>query len=98
MDIRPPVGTAGRNPLDRLRVTVCDRARERCAVVPGSANSLHRELDDPSEADGTDDERPTAFRRRRSEVAARLRPFIEIARLAARRPQAIRPPATTGSG
>ena len=61
-------------------ITVCDRARESCPVFPGSENTLHWGLDDPSEAGGTDDEKLAAFRRTREELAARLRPFIDEAR------------------
>jgi arsenate reductase (thioredoxin) len=61
-------------------ITVCDRARETCPVFPGSTNTLHWGLDDPSEVGGTDEERLAAFRRTRQEVADRLRPFIEEAR------------------
>jgi arsenate reductase len=63
-------------------ITVCDRARETCPVFPGSLNSLHWGLDDPSEVEGSDDERLAAFRRTLVEIVARLRPFIEIARRA----------------
>ena len=66
-------------------ITVCDRARETCPVFPGSTNSLHWGLDDPSEVDGTDEEKLAAFRRTAQEVAARLRPFIEVALRAAGR-------------
>jgi arsenate reductase (thioredoxin) len=70
-------------------ITVCDRARETCPVFPGSENTLHWGLDDPSEAEGTDEERLAAFRRTQLEISARLRPFIEIAlRAAGRRPTA----------
>lgn len=44
--------------------------------MPGS-------LDDPSEVEGSDDERLAAFRRTAVEISARLRPFIEIALRAA---------------
>jgi arsenate reductase len=68
-------------------ITVCDRARETCPVFPGSENTLHWGLDDPSDVEGTDAERLAAFRRTQLEVSARLRPFIEIAlRAAGRRP------------
>jgi thioredoxin type arsenate reductase len=66
-------------------ITVCDRARETCPVFPGSTNTLHWGLDDPSEADGTDAEKLKAFKRTETEVAARLRPFIEVALRAAGR-------------
>ncbi len=68
-------------------ITVCDRARETCPVFPGSTNTLHWGLDDPSEVEGTDEERLTAFRRTQLEVSTRLRPFIEVALRAAGRPR-----------
>ncbi len=71
-------------------ITVCDRARETCPVFPGSTNTLHWGLDDPSEVDGTDEERLAAFRRTEQEVAGRLRPFIEVAlRAAGRTPRSV---------
>jgi arsenate reductase len=68
-------------------ITVCDCARETCPVFPGSTNTLHWGLDDPSEVVGSDDDRRQAFRRTQVEVAARLRPFIEVALRAAGRPR-----------
>jgi arsenate reductase len=67
-------------------ITVCDRARATCPVFPGSSNTLHWGLDDPSETDGSDDDKLAAFRRTETEIAARLRPFIEVALRAAGRP------------
>ncbi len=67
-------------------VTVCDRARQACPVFPGAVNSLHWGLDDPSEVEGTDEERIAAFRRTATEVSVRLRPFVEIALRASGRP------------
>jgi arsenate reductase (thioredoxin) len=67
-------------------ITVCDRARATCPVFPGSTNSLHWGLDDPSDVDGTDAHKLEAFRRTQVDVAARLRPFIEVALRAAGRP------------
>jgi len=66
-------------------ITVCDRARDTCPVFPGSENTLHWGLEDPSGVDGSDDDRLAAFRRTEIEIAARLRPFIEIALRAAGR-------------
>jgi arsenate reductase len=70
-------------PFDYV-ITVCDRARQTCPVFPGSHNSLHWGLDDPAEVEGTDAEKLEAFRRTRTEVAVRLRPFVELARKACR--------------
>jgi len=74
-------------------ITVCDRARETCPVFPGSTNTLHWGLDDPSDVQGTDEERLQAFRRTAMEVSARLRPFIEVALRAGGR---VRQPAILG--
>ncbi len=70
-------------PFDYV-VTVCDRARQVCPVFPGPHNTLHWGLEDPAEAEGTDDEKLDAFRRTRMEVAMRVRPFVELARKARR--------------
>lgn len=67
-------------------VTVCDRARQACPVFPGTTNSLHWGLDDPSAVEGTDEVRLAAFRATAQELAVRLRPFIEVALRAAGRP------------
>ncbi len=60
-------------------ITVCDHARESCPVFPGSTNTLHWGLDDPSDVVGTDEERLAAFRNTGLEITARLGPFIEAA-------------------
>ncbi len=71
-------------------VTVCDRARETCPVFPGSQNTLHWGLDDPSEVGGTEEQKLAAFRRTQVEVSSRLRPFIEVAlRAAGRRSRSV---------
>jgi arsenate reductase (thioredoxin) len=68
-------------------ITVCDRARATCPVFPGSSNSLHWGLDDPSEVEGDDEQKLAAFRSTRTEISARLRPFVEVALRAAGRPR-----------
>jgi arsenate reductase len=72
-------------PFDYV-ITVCDRARRSCPVFPGEHNSLHWGLDDPAEVEGTEEQKLEAFRRTRTEVAVRLRPFVELARKARREP------------
>ena len=68
-------------PFDYV-ITVCDRARQTCPVFPGNHNTLHWGLDDPAEVEGADSQKLEAFRRTRTEVATRLRPFVELARRA----------------
>ena len=70
-------------PFDYV-ITVCDRARQTCPVFPGEHNALHWGLDDPAEVEGSDEQKLEAFRRTRTEVATRLRPFVELARRARR--------------
>jgi thioredoxin type arsenate reductase len=64
-------------------ITVCDRAREACPVFPGSTSTLHWSLDDPSEVEGTDEQKLAAFRQTEIDLAALIRPFIEVALRAA---------------
>ena len=54
-------------------ITVCDRAREECPVLPGRAERVHWSFDDPAEAAGGWPERLEVFRRVREEIGARLR-------------------------
>ena len=70
-------------PFDYV-ITVCDRARQACPIFPGDHNSLHWGLDDPAKVKGTDEHKLEAFRRTRTELAVRLRPFVELARKARR--------------
>jgi arsenate reductase len=49
-------------------VTVCDRAKETCPFFPGAKEYRHKNFDNPSEAQGTEDEILTVFRRVRDEI------------------------------
>ena len=49
-------------------VTVCDSARQRCPIFPGSWKFLHWSLEDPADAQGTHGERLTVFRRVRDQI------------------------------
>ena len=54
-------------------ITVCANAEERCpAVFPGMGQRLHWNLDDPSAARGTEEERLAVFRRVRDELKERI--------------------------
>jgi arsenate reductase (thioredoxin) len=57
-------------------ITVCDRARQHCATIPGMGQAMHWSVEDPSEATGSEDERMTAFRRVRDDLRGRIRMFI----------------------
>lgn len=60
-------------------ITVCDRARESCPVFPGSGESLHWGYDDPSEAEGSEEERAAAFRQVFTQISERIGLFVPIA-------------------
>ena len=59
-------------------ITVCDNARETCAVFFGAAEKIHRSFEDPPPPQtGTEHERMAIFRRVRDELRAYLRHFAE---------------------
>lgn len=47
-------------------ITVCDRAKESCPILPGHPVHAHWGMEDPAECEGTDEEKLQAF------VAARV--------------------------
>ncbi len=58
-------------PFDYV-ISVCDEANEACPVFPGAKNRLHWSLEDPSRANGSEDERLAVFRRVRDEIRERI--------------------------
>jgi arsenate reductase len=56
-------------------ITVCDNARETCPVFFSAAEKLHRSVEDPAAAVGSNEERLAVFRRVRDELRAYLREF-----------------------
>jgi arsenate reductase (thioredoxin) len=57
-------------------ITVCDSANERCPVFPRTARRVHWSFEDPSRANGSDEERLAVFRRVRDEIRARLAAWV----------------------
>jgi len=73
-------------PVDRfldqafdLVVTVCDQARESCPVFPRATSQLHWSFEDPSQVEGSEEERLEVFRRVRDEIAARVEQLLTAA-------------------
>ncbi len=53
-------------------VTVCDHAKERCPVFPGTWKFLHWSLEDPAAAQGSTEEQLALFRRVRDQLVERI--------------------------
>lgn len=58
-------------------ITVCDNAKERCPILPGSHKKLHHSFPDPASATGTDEEIATAFASVRDEIEDYVNKFVE---------------------
>jgi arsenate reductase len=53
-------------------ITVCDDANESCPFFPGTQSRLHWSFEDPSKAEGTEEERLEVFRRVRDGIKDRV--------------------------
>ncbi len=60
-------------------ITVCDNAKERCPIFPGTFKFLHWSFEDPAAATGTPEEKLAVFRRVRDEIAARISDEFQLA-------------------
>jgi arsenate reductase (thioredoxin) len=58
-------------PFDYV-ITVCDEANEACPFFPGAKNRLHWSFEDPSQAEGSEDERLAVFRKVRDDLRERI--------------------------
>jgi len=66
-------------PFDYV-ITVCDSARQNCPVFPGEGQRMHWGYDDPSAAEGSDEERLQAFRRVFTALSQRIDLFLNVER------------------
>jgi arsenate reductase len=53
-------------------VTVCDNAKEHCPIFPGTFKHLHWSFPDPAAAEGSHDEKLSAFRTIRDAITKRI--------------------------
>ena len=58
-------------PFDYV-ITVCDDANEACPFFPGAREWLHWSFEDPSKANGTEEERLAVFRSVRDRIKDRM--------------------------
>ena len=60
-----------KEPFDYV-ITVCDDANETCPFFPGARERLHWSFEDPSKAEGSEEERLEVFRRVRDGIRDRV--------------------------
>lgn len=60
-----------------LVITVCDGAKQSCPMFLGANANVHWSLEDPAEAEGTEDERMAFFREIRDEIHRRVKHLVE---------------------
>jgi arsenate reductase len=53
-------------------ITVCDDANEACPFFPGANSRLHWSFEDPSKAEGSEEERLEVFRSVRDRIHGRI--------------------------
>ena len=53
-------------------ITVCDDANEACPFFPGAKKRLHWSFEDPSKAEGSEEERLAVFRSVRDRIRRRI--------------------------
>jgi arsenate reductase len=60
-------------------IIVCEKARQRCptAFPATGATMIAWPIDDPAEAEGTEEDRLRKFREARDQIAARIRDWLE---------------------
>jgi arsenate reductase len=59
-------------------ITVCDRARGVCPVFPGEGQRDHWGFDDPSEAEGSEEEQLEAYRQVMRLIGERIDRFLRV--------------------
>ncbi len=63
-----------------LVITVCDRARGECPVFPGEGQRDHWGYDDPSAAEGSEEEQLEAYRQVLRLIGERIDRFLRVRR------------------
>jgi arsenate reductase (thioredoxin) len=58
-------------------VTVCDKARDSCPVIPASTARIHWSFEDPAAVKGSEQDRLAAFRRIRDQIRGKVQSFFQ---------------------
>lgn len=57
-------------------ITVCDNAKQACPAFPVEYEKIHWDLEDPAEADGSEEEKIAIFRKIRDEIRQRIAKWL----------------------
>lgn len=57
-------------------ITVCDNAKQTCPVFPGKYKKIHWSLDDPAQAQGTEEEKLAVFMKVRDKILENIIAFL----------------------
>ena len=57
-------------------ITVCDNARTTCPVYPGGYKRIHWDIEDPADAEGTEEEKLIVFRETRNIIKNNVTQFL----------------------
>lgn len=49
-------------------ITLCDSAKQNCPIFPGEYKKIHWSLEDPAQAQGTEEEKVRIFRKVRDQI------------------------------
>ncbi|MCM8798936.1 MAG: arsenate reductase ArsC [Candidatus Omnitrophica bacterium] len=57
-------------------ITVCDNAKQTCPVFPGKYEKIHWSLEDPAQAQGTEEEKLAVFMKVRDKILENIIAFL----------------------
>ncbi len=61
-------------------ITVCDNAREACPLFPGEHEKMHWNLQDPTQAQGKEEEKLMIFRKVRNQIKENILKFLNLSK------------------
>lgn len=62
-------------------ITLCDAAKQSCPIFPGKYQQIHWDIEDPVFAEGTEEEKLTAFRKSRDSIKEKILDFTRNSQL-----------------
>ena len=59
-------------------ITLCDSARQSCPIFTGKYIKIHWDLEDPAQAQGTEEEKIKVFRKTRNQIKKHILKFLNL--------------------